>query len=124
MTRGAMLASAALTLITMPPTDHATAAQVTGQQLLSLCTANMWAKGNALEAAQCMGYIVGVADTFNCTQGDHGFTWDSSADFSQPQLVVLIVNWLDRHPASLSYEAHRVVGAALQEAFPCTAVSK
>lgn len=124
MVRKAVLVSVTtLTLIALSPLVQATAAQVTGQQLWSLCTANMWGKGNPLEAAECMGYIVGVADTFNCTQSDHGFRWDSNANVSQPRLVALVVHWLDQHPAALSYEAHRVVGAALQDAFPCRVVS-
>ena len=120
--RTAILLSAALTITSVDQMSPAVAAQVTGQQLWALCTANMWGKGNPLEAAECMGYIVGVADTFNCTQSDHGFMWNSNANASQPQLVALVVNWLDQHPAALSYEAHRVVGAALQDAFPCRVV--
>ena len=123
MGRSAILFSAAITFAALTPVSHATAAQLTGQQLWSLCTANMWGKGNPLEAAECMGYVVGVADTFNCTQGDHGFTWNSSAEYTQPRLVALVVNWLGQHPAALSYEAHRVVGAALQDAFPCKVAS-
>lgn len=124
MARTYIVLSAALALATLIPAGNARANQVTGQQLWSLCTANLWGKGNPLEAAECMGYIVGVADTFNCTQSDHGFNWNSSAEYTQPQLVALVVHWLDQHPAALSYEAHRVVGAALQDAFPCKVASK
>lgn len=123
MVRSAILFSAAITITALIPVSHATAAQVTGQQLWSLCTANMWGKGNPLEAAQCMGYVVGVADTFSCTQSNHGFTWNNDPTVSQPKLVALVVNWLSQHPAALSYEAHRVVGAALQDAFPCKVAS-
>lgn len=119
MAHRACLVSAAVAALAILPVNIASASQVTGQQLWSLCTANMGGKGNPLEAAECMGFVVGVADTFNCTQNDHGFTWNSDASYSQPQLVVLVVDWLNRHPAARDYEAHRVVGAALQEAFPC-----
>jgi len=114
-----ILLSAALTNAAIVPPAGAAASEVTGHQLWSLCTANMWGKGNLLEAAECMGYVVGVSDTFNCTQTNHGFTWNSTSPHTQPQLVALVVAWLDSHPAAFSYEAHRVVGAALQEAFPC-----
>lgn len=90
----------------------------TGQQLLALCTANMGGTGNALEAAECMGYVVGVSETFNCIQSDHGFTWNSEG-VGQPQLVAVVVSWLQAHPEALEFEAHRVVGAALQAAYPC-----
>lgn len=96
------------------------ASSMTGRQLFSLCTANMSGKGNPMEAAECLGFVVGVSDTFNCTQSDHGFTWDSSRDVSQPTLVATVVKWLQAHPAALDYEGHRVVGAALQAAYPCT----
>ena len=119
MAHRACLVSAAVAALAILPVNIASASQVTGQQLWSLCTANMGGKGNPLEAAECMGFVVGVADTFNCTQNDHGFTWNSDASYSQPQLVVLVVDWLNRHPAARDYEGHRVVGAALQEAFPC-----
>jgi len=109
----ALLAFAAL----YPLPSHA--ATVTGQQLLSLCTANMWGKGKSLEAAECMGFVIGVSDTFNCQQSDHGFTWDSQTGASEPRLVAVVIQWLQTHPESLKFEAHRVVGAALQSAYPC-----
>ena len=111
-----LIASALIATAVIPP---AAAGQVSGQQLLSLCTANLGGKGKELEAAECMGFIIGVADTFDCTEKNHGFTWNSAVSPSQPQLVQVTVDWLNKHPASLSYEAHRVVGAALQNAFPC-----
>lgn len=123
MARTSFVLSASIALITLNPVGNAEAAQVTGQQLWTLCTANMWGKGNPFEAAQCMGYVVGVADTFNCTQSNHGFYWNNDPSVSQPKLVAHVVSWLGQHPAALSYEAHRVVGAALQDAFPCRVAS-
>ena len=92
---------------------------ITGQQLLSLCTANMGGRGNPMEAAECMGFVVGVADTFDCTEDNHGFRWNSSADVTQPQLAGLAIHYIQDHPTARSGEAHRAIGAALQEAFPC-----
>lgn len=119
MFRRAALCCFALFGLAILAPGPAAAAQVSGQQLLSLCTANLNGKGNALEAAECMGFIVGVSDTFDCVEKNHGFTWNSLAASSQPQLVKIVVDWLHKHPASLNYEGHRVVGAALQNAFPC-----
>jgi hypothetical protein len=119
MIRQALLLSTGLLALAFLPQGQASAGIVTGQQLLSLCTANMWGKGHPVEAAECLGYVVGVADTFDCEQGDHGFTWDSSAGVSQPRMVAVIVQWLQTHPDALKSEAHRLVGAALQQAFPC-----
>ena len=111
--------SLALLAVASAVTSTAHASSMTGQQLLSLCTANMSGNGNPLEAAECLGFVVGVSDTFNCTQNDHGFTWDSKVNVSQPALVATVVQWLQAHPAALEYEGHRVVGAALQASFPC-----
>lgn len=119
MTSKALLVSVALFSFAALPMQRLQAATVTGQQLLSLCTANMWGKGKALEAAECLGFVVGVSDTFNCEQSDHGFTWDSERGVSQPRLVATVIQWLQTHPDSLTFEAHRVVGAALQNAYPC-----
>ena len=119
MMHGAALFTSALIGLATIAAPEASAGQVSGQQLLSMCTANLNGKGNAIEAAECMGFIVGVADTFDCTEKNHGFTWDSGKSPSQPELVQVVVSWLNKHPASLGYEAHRVVGAALQNSYPC-----
>lgn len=119
MTSRALVLSAALLSFIAAPATQSLAATVTGQQLLSLCTANMWGKGKSLEAAECLGFVVGVSDTFNCEQSDHGFTWNSAEGVSQPRMVAVVIQWLQTHPESLQYEGHRVVGAALQNAYPC-----
>lgn len=119
MTVKAILLSTALLSSVAVSAHPSQAATVTGQQLLSLCTANMWGKGKSLEAAECLGFVIGVSDTFNCKQSDHGFTWDSERGVSQPRLVAVVIQWLQSHPESLKFEAHRVVGAALQNAYPC-----
>ena len=119
MIRNVLGSLAAATALAAAAPPAALATSVNGQQLFSLCTANMWGKGHPLEAAECMGFVVGVSDTFNCVQSDHGFTWDSTSDASEPKRVAVVVQWLQNHPEALQFEGHRVVGAALQEAFPC-----
>lgn len=98
---------------------EASAASVTGQQLLSLCTANMGGNGNALEAAECMGFIVGVADTFDCLDATQLFNRTNSAKMSQPQLVHHVVQYIENHPAAQGREAFSVIGLALAAYFPC-----
>jgi len=95
------------------------AADVSGQQLLALCTANMGGTGNALEAAECMGYVVGVADTFDCVEAEHGLRWNSSASPSQPELVRLVVDYISSHPTELTSVGHMSVARALSDAMPC-----
>lgn len=92
---------------------------VSGQQLLSLCTSNMGGNGNELEAAECMGFVVGTAGSFNCNDELRGFYWDSRAELGQPRLVALVVQFINENPSMLRSDAHTVVAAALQSSFPC-----
>lgn len=101
------------------PSAHAADTHVSGQQLLALCTANMGGFGDRARAVACMGFVVGVANTFDCIEDNHGYLWNSHAEASQPQLVAIVVDYIRRHPAARVGEGHRAIGAALQEAFPC-----
>ena len=105
-------------------TGEAWAASVTGEQLLYLCTANMGGKGNALLSAECMGYIVGVADTFDCIDATQLFNRTNSEKVSQPKLVEHVVIYLQKHPAARKREAFEVVGLALTKHFPCQPTAK
>ena len=102
---------------------EATAASVKAQQLLSLCTANMGGNGNELEAAECLGFIVGVADTFDCIDATPLFNRANSDKVSQPQLVSYVVGYIANHPAMQDTEAFTAVGLALAPYFPCRAKS-
>ena len=102
-------------------TGQAAAASVTAQQLMSLCTANMGGNGNELEAAECLGFIVGVADTFDCIDATQLFNRTNSGKVSQPQLVSYVVGYIQGNPASKKAEAFAVVGLALAPYFPCQA---
>lgn len=113
-TAGTVLAAAML--VAAP----AKAGYLTGAELTSLCRANVGGHGHVVEAAECLGYIVGVADTFDCVEPLHGFHWDSKRNISQPQLVSTVVNWIEAHPSAEAYESDGLVGAALAEAYPCT----
>lgn len=121
MTRPLLSAVLALALLLSPAS--AGAANVSGEQLLALCTANMGGGGNELEAAECMGFVVGVADSFDCVEAAHGYRWNSSAGVSQPIMVQVVVQHMADHPADLATGGHAVVAQALSEAFPCPAQS-
>ena len=89
-------------------------------QLYNLCTSNMAGKGHPLEAGECLGYIVGVADTYDCSEANHGFHWDPhKAEGSQIKLVAAVLQWLDANPAAMKDAAHNAIGKALQQTFPC-----
>lgn len=119
MYRRAKILFAALVTFAIFPTGNVSAASLTGQQLLSLCTANMHGKGNVFKAAACMGFVIGVSDTFDCTDAPKSFNHDNSAAISQPRLVAYVVEYLKKYPAAQKREAHTVVGLALASHFPC-----
>lgn len=111
--------AAALLMFLSVPYAQAADLSVSGQQLLSLCTSNMGGDGDALGAAECMGFVVGTAGSFNCMDDLRGFTWDSSAELGQPRLVALVVQYIQENPSMLQGDGHRAVAAALQRSFPC-----
>lgn len=89
-------------------------------QLYRLCTQNIGSGGSRLEAGECLGYIVGIADSFDCEEVSHGHRWNSDgANDSQMTMVVTVLQYLDEHPPAMNEDAHRVVAAALENAFPC-----
>lgn len=110
---------AALIILTAIPIGPAKAGFVSGKDLQDICLADQNGSGSPLKAAECLGFVMGVADTFDCDETLHGFNWKSSAELNQQQLVKLVVTWLGRHQNSLHYEADGLVAAALSEAFPC-----
>lgn len=111
--------SAALLLLAALFCWPAQAGFVSGKDLQDICLSDQSGSGNPLKAAECLGFVMGVADTFDCVEKLHDFNWDSSAKANQHQLVKSVVAWLDRHQNSLDFEADGLVAAALAEAFPC-----
>ena len=114
-----LISASALCMALISNSLGAGAATMTGSQLYAMCTANMGGTGNPMLAAECMGYVVGVSDTFDCFEKNHGYTWNSSAIFSQPHLVTVVLQWLDAHKTEKDSDAHKVIGAALHDAYPC-----
>ena len=85
-----------------------------------MCTHQSAKTLDPMASGQCLGFIVGVADSFDCGEALHGFRWDGAqAQLSQHQLVNLVLQWIDTHRAARQEEASRVIGAALSSAFPC-----
>lgn len=89
-------------------------------QLYRLCTQNMGGGGSHLEAGECIGYIVGIADSFDCVEASHGFHWNSDgARDNQMTMVVTVLQYLDEHQPEMKEEAHQIVSKALSTTFPC-----
>ena len=119
MPRNTKLLIAAALMLGIGMAGGAAAGRLSGQQLLSLCTANMNGRGNPMAAAECLGFVVGVADTFDCEEAEHGLRWNSSVNISQPRIVQIVVQHIEQHPTDLMSGGHYVVAHALAEAFPC-----
>lgn len=98
---------------------NASAGFLSGMDLLESCRPQPVDPVYRLKIAECRGYVVGIADTFDCAVSSRGFTWNSTTTGSQHDMVEKVVKWLMAHPGQLSYQANGLVAAALSEAYPC-----
>ena len=92
---------------------------VSGHDLLASCRPRTSNPVSRLKLAECRGYVVGIADSFNCGRAYLGFRWNSSAPATQGDLVTTVITWLTRHPDTLDFQANGLVAAALSDAHPC-----
>ena len=107
----------AVAMISTPPAD---AGFVSGADLLDACSPARIDPVYRLKVAQCRGYVVGVADTFDCRNPTIGFTWNGEAKTTEEALVVVVTKWLRNNPSDLHYQANGLVAAALSTEFPCS----
>lgn len=110
---------AALTVLALGTTTPALSGFVSGGDLLASCAPAQVDPVYRLKVAECRGYVIGIADTFDCTVQASGFKWNSSTGSSQRDLVDVVVTWLKLHPEHLNYQANGLVAAALSDAYPC-----
>lgn len=110
--------AAVLAAALLSPTG-ATAGFVSGGDLLASCKPQPVDPVFRLKVAECRGYVVAIADSFDCGQDARGFTWNSSTRATQPEVVDAVVAWLAKHPHQLGYQANGLVAAALAESYPC-----
>ena len=113
---------AAFGVLALLSTD-AVAGFVDGSDLLAMCSTPKIDPVYRLKVAECRGYVVGIADTFDCKRQSSGFTWNSAAPGTQRELVDAVINWLRAHPDTLPRQANGLVAAALSEAHPCADTS-
>lgn len=107
-------------LVVLGSAGSAHAGFVSGMDLLQSCVPARADPVFRQKVAECRGYVVGVADTFDCTNALLGFNWQSSSmQASQRSIVDLVIGWLRSHPELLQFEADGLVAAALSEKFPC-----
>lgn len=111
---------AALSVIAACSVPPAEAGFVSGADLLDICSPSRIDPVYRLKVAQCRGYVIGVADTFDCVNPTIGYTWNSETETSQEALVGVVVKWLQDNPGNLRYQANGLVAAALSTEFPCS----
>lgn len=97
----------------------AQAGAISGEDLIGICEPARADPVYRLKLAECAGYIVGVADTFDCKNKTLGFTWNSSQYSNQHKLIADVVDWLHLHPNVLHYQASGLVASALSDGYPC-----
>ncbi len=103
----------------MNPIEEARSGYLSGADLLESCKPRLIDAVYRLKVAECRGYVLGVADTFDCSRAVVGVSWNSRAPVSQEELVNTVIRWLNAHPRQLHYQADGLIVAALSEAFPC-----
>ena len=97
----------------------AQAGAMSGEDLVSICEPARADPVYRLKRSECVGYIIGVADTFDCKNKALGFNWDSTTYNDQQKLVGTVMDWLHLHPNVLNYQASGLVASALAGKYPC-----
>lgn len=105
--------------VLMNPVTDARSGYLSGSDLLETCRPQAIDAVYRLKVAECRGYVIGVADTFDCSRAVIGVRWNSQRLVSQEELVRTVISWLNTHPRQLHYQADGLIAAALSEAFPC-----
>jgi len=112
------LAMAAMA-IALGQAETAVAGFVSGSELRDSCRPQKIDPVYRLKVAECRGYVLGIADSFDCERQTRLPAWNSRSTVSQEDLVNTVLTWLDGHPESLGYQADGLVATALSKAFPC-----
>lgn len=110
---------AACVAFSVAPIAAAEAGYVSGSDLLESCKPRITDAAYRLKVAECRGYVIGVADIFDCSTAAFGFRWNSRTPVSQEDLVSIVIRWLNAHPRERGFQAGGLIAAALSESFPC-----
>jgi hypothetical protein len=99
--------------IMLPSASHA--GFIDGNGLLDSCTK----VDNEFSEFYCAGFITGVASVLATDNKVSGFTACIPGNVSVGQIVRVSVDYLEKNPALLHYEASGLVAEGLEKAFPC-----
>lgn len=106
-------------VVSLQSVATAEAGVMSGHDLIGICEPAREDPVYRLKLSECTGYIIGVADTFDCTNKTLGFNWDSTKYDNQRKLVGSVLDWLHMHPNVLHYQASGLVASALSGNYPC-----
>jgi hypothetical protein len=109
----------AATAIMLNQAGSAAAGFISGADLRESCRPQKIDPVYRLKVAECRGYVVGIADSFDCERPGRRLAWNSRATVSQEDLVNTVLAWLDGHPDALQFQADGLVATALSQAYPC-----
>jgi hypothetical protein len=86
-----------------------------GAEMLNACTSN-----HVIDQGQCIGYLMGVADSFQAMQYVMGTSLVClPEDVTVGNLRLVFIRYAKAHPAELDERGRLAVEAAFVEAFPC-----
>jgi len=88
----------------------------TGNTLLEKCESRQGTTGYYI----CLGYLVGVADTFDALRPTTRFDYCLREGATNAQLQRVVVKYLKEHPEELDLSAGWLVVLALTDAFHCS----
>ena len=113
---GIFLSAAVMAQGQAPPTGQV-ATFVTGEKMLNACT------GEGAVLANCVGYAIGVADAASVASAAggniRGFRVCLPPGGTGTQILGIILQFLDAHPAERQYSAAALAVQALAAAWPC-----
>ena len=108
-----------LAIVAFAQYGDARAGVLSGQDLLELCAPARIDPVYRLKISECTGYIIGVADSFDCKNKMLGSTWNSTMYAEQRKTVEVVLELLHFHPNVLHYQASGLVASALSGKYPC-----
>jgi len=92
----------------------------TGDELIDQCSATPADLDFQPREARCAGYVMGVSDAIQASQGAGGLAVVCiPAQTNATQLITAVQRFLQAHPDKRRFAAKDLVQEALSAAFPC-----
>lgn len=92
------------------------AAFYSGNEILERCSSAENSENHFQKDAFCMGYLVGVYDSY---EGITICPGDNASNITIGQLQLISVKYMREHPEKLNNSAIDIIERGLNQAFPC-----